>query len=330
MNSLTRDAGARIGPLLLETLVKHYFERLVKDSAIQNGGHTKLRKDELLYDEAFSIVKTFLEASTKHPVEELQRFSNTRTPSPPWVRVVRLVVPMSSCDAAAEIVIKALGGEEATKRIVGGTKWWQVRGVTGVDAEWIAAKKDWEESERKYKAHERERSSLNEQRKTSTSTDGSSNGVDEGSSSYDPSMDEMRCILYIHGGGYYFGSVDQERYAIQRLARKINGPINYRLAPQYPFPCALQDAIAAYLFLTQPPEGAAHRPVKPEHMVVSGDSAGGGLCLALLQVLRDTGMPLPAGGVLISPWCDLTHSFPSIHTNTATVSILLDTVRDPH
>ncbi|KAK7691765.1 hypothetical protein QCA50_005166 [Cerrena zonata] len=76
--------------------------------------------------------------------------------------------------------------------------------------------------------------------------------------------------------------------------------------------------IAAYLYLIRPPAGSSHRPVKPAHIVVAGDSAGGGLCIALLQVLRDTGLPMPAGGVLISPWCDLTHSFPSIHLNTAT------------
>lgn len=58
--------------------------------------------------------------------------------------------------------------------------------------------------------------------------------------------------------------------------------------------------------------------MKPSHIVVAGDSAGGGLILALLQVLRDASLPLPAGGILVSPWCDLTHSFPSIHTNTAT------------
>ena len=77
------------------------------------------------------------------------------------------------------------------------------------------------------------------------------------------------------------------------------------------------------LYLIQPPEDASHRPVKPSHIVVAGDSAGGGLCIALLQVLRDAGLPMPAGGVLISPWCDLTHSFPSIHINTATVSVPL-------
>ena len=114
--------------------------------------------------------------------------------------------------------------------------------------------------------------------------------------------------------------------------------VNYRLAPQYPFPCALQDLLAACelsptllckarriepcrqdLFLIKPPEGAAHCPVRPERIVVAGDSAGGGLSLALLQVIRDSGLPAPAGGVLISPWCDFTHSFPSIFTNTDTV-----------
>lgn len=75
------------------------------------------------------------------------------------------------------------------------------------------------------------------------------------------------------------------------------------------------------LFLIRPPEGASHCPVDPAHIVVAGDSAGGGMCIALLQLIRDTGLPMPAGGVLISPWCDLTHSFPSVHTNTNTVSV---------
>lgn len=83
------------------------------------------------------------------------------------------------------------------------------------------------------------------------------------------------------------------------------------------------------LFLIQPPEGAAHRPVKPSNIVIGGDSAGGGLTLALLQVIRDAGLPQPAGAVLVSPWCDLHHSFPSIFLNTDTVFIpsLLHVVR---
>ena len=71
--------------------------------------------------------------------------------------------------------------------------------------------------------------------------------------------------------------------------------------------------------MIDPPPQALHSPVPPSKIVVAGDSAGGGLCLALLTVLRDLGKPLPAGGVLISPWVDLTHSFPSVMTNTATV-----------
>lgn len=72
------------------------------------------------------------------------------------------------------------------------------------------------------------------------------------------------------------------------------------------------------LYLIKPPPDALHTPVRPEHIIVSGNSAGGGLTIALLQVLRDSGLPLPAGAIPISPWCDLTHSFPSIHLNTDT------------
>ncbi|KAF4563200.1 hypothetical protein EYR40_007091 [Pleurotus pulmonarius] len=311
INTLTTQAGLKIGPIVFETLVKHYFDRVKKD--LQDGKTTQLRQEELLYDQAFTIIKAFLETSTYHTVEEVQDFSNTRIPAPPWVRVVRLLVPLSCCEDAASYLIQAFGGEEMARRVVGGIKWWQVRGSNGVDGQWIAAKKDWREAKRKYKMQEA-------MAKGSAGTpEASPNVQDQGL--YEEEMDEMRCILYLHGGGYYFGSVDQERYSIQRYARKINGrvfAINYRLAPQYPFPCALQDALAAYLYLIRPPADAAHRPVKPSHIVVAGDSAGGGLSLALLQVIRDTDLPMPAGGVLISPWCDLTHSFPSIHMNTAT------------
>ncbi|KAJ8520189.1 hypothetical protein ONZ45_g2950 [Pleurotus djamor] len=311
VNTLTTQAGLKIGPIVLETLVKHYFDRVKQD--IRDGKTTQLRQEELLYDQAFTIIKAFLEASTYHTVEEVQDFSNTRIPSPPWVRVVRLLVPLSSCEQAAGYLIQALGGEDMARRVVGGVKWWQVRGINGVDAQWIAAKKDWREAKRRYK--------MQEKAKQTPDLNRASVGENQDSGEYEEEMDEMRCILYLHGGGYYFGSVDQERYSIQRYARKINGrvfAINYRLAPQYPFPCALQDALAAYLYLIRPPAEAAHRPVKPGHIIISGDSAGGGLSLALLQVIRDTKLPMPAGGVLISPWCDLTHSFPSIHLNTAT------------
>ncbi|KAF8267914.1 hypothetical protein EI94DRAFT_1728993 [Lactarius quietus] len=294
-NSLTRRVSLTFGPLFLETLVKHYFARVVSDGS---KAPVPLRRDALLYDEAFNIVKDFLDVATRHTVEELQSFSNVRTPSPPWVHVVRLVIPTFSCDEAAVYLIKAFGGEDVMKRVVGGTKWWQVRGIRGLDAEWISAKKDWQNAQRL--AKERRASLATSQEAEPPAprdpilTHVASNNKETSSDSaaYQPEMDEMRCILYAHGGGYYFGSVDQERYSIQRYARKIHGrvlAVNYRLAPQYPFPCAIQDLLAASI-------------------VIAGDSAGGGL------------LPAPAGGVLISPWCDLTHSFPSILTNTDTVS----------
>ncbi|KIY46189.1 alpha/beta-hydrolase [Fistulina hepatica ATCC 64428] len=319
VNSLVTDVGLKMGPVVLGTFVKHFLDNLKEDHRDGEGSTTtQLHLDELMYHEVFNIAKVRavppsinreIADTTVHTVEEIQAFSNTPTPSPPWVHVVRTIIPMSCCNDAAQILIRVLGGPDTCRRLIGGVKWWQVRGIHGMDAQWIAAKRDYKEAKRQYKMREEELNSA------------TSNNADAQNSVYEKDMDEMRCILYSHGGGYYFGSVDQERYSIQRYARKINGrvlAVNYRLSPQYPFPCAIQDLLAAYLFLIRPPPEALHRPVDPAHIVIAGDSAGGGLSLALLQVLRDAELPMPAGGVLISPWCDLTHSFPSIHTNTAT------------
>ncbi|KAI6046335.1 hypothetical protein EDC04DRAFT_2630038 [Pisolithus marmoratus] len=319
-NPLSRQTALHLGPVVLGTLVHHYLDRLKKENKKNGRVVTQLMQDELLYDEAFNIVKKFLETSAYHSVEDLQAFANNRTPAAPSIRVVRLLIPVSCCDEAANYLIEALGGEDHAKRIVGGTKWWQVRGIPGIDAEWITSKKVWQE-DKKRRAQSKENGTMSPSPPTSDSTASPGTSSPEASSTYHRDMDGLRCILYAHGGGYYFGSVDQERYSIQRHAKKINGrifAINYRLAPQYPFPCALHDLLTAYLFLIKPPPGAAHQPVNPAHIVVVGDSAGGGLTLALLQVLRDTRLPMPAGGILISPLCDLTHSFPSVHTNTET------------
>ncbi len=84
-------------------------------------------------------------------------------------------------------------------------------------------------------------------------------------------------------------------------------------------PCALSDALAAYLYLIDPPPGAQHKAVDPSKLTIGGDSAGAGIALSLLCLIRDSNnLPMPAGAVLISPWVDLTHSFPSILTNTET------------
>lgn len=110
-----------------------------------------------------------------------------------------------------------------------------------------------------------------------------------------------RAVLYLHGGGYVIGSPNTHRELASRIARATRARalvIDYRLAPEHPFPAALEDALAAYRWLV----GTG---VRPERIVVAGDSAGGGLTLATLLALRDAGGPLPAAGVCMSPWTDL-------------------------
>ncbi|CAB4443265.1 unnamed protein product [Rhizophagus irregularis] len=88
--------------------------------------------------------------------------------------------------------------------------------------------------------------------------------------------------------------------------------INYRLAPQNQFPAALHDALAAYLYLLNPPKDAGFEPLNPKNILFAGNSAGGGLSLALGLAIRDAGLPSSAGIIGSSPWVDLTVSMPSI------------------
>ncbi|KAI8076346.1 Alpha/Beta hydrolase protein [Halteromyces radiatus] len=94
--------------------------------------------------------------------------------------------------------------------------------------------------------------------------------------------------------------------------------VDYRLAPDHPFPTALEDALAAYMYLLDPPKDALFDPIPSSQIVISGDSAGGGLTMSLLICIRDSGLPMPAGAIPISPWLDLTHSLPSCRTNQMT------------
>lgn len=118
-------------------------------------------------------------------------------------------------------------------------------------------------------------------------------------------------ILYLHGGGYYFCSPKSHRALAFGLATRVGArtfSLDYRLAPEHRFPGALDDAMAAYRHLV-----ASGTP--PESIVIAGDSAGGGLALATLVALRDAGDPLPAGGLLFSPWTDLAASGATIRSN---------------
>ncbi|MFC7668344.1 alpha/beta hydrolase [Hymenobacter humi] len=110
-----------------------------------------------------------------------------------------------------------------------------------------------------------------------------------------------RVMLYLHGGGYVLGSLNTHRSLVGSLAQRCRLnilTINYRKAPDHPFPAALEDAKRAYHWLLRHGHQA-------HDIVVAGDSAGGGLALALLLALRDAGEALPAAGVGLSPWTDL-------------------------
>ncbi|MBN1584141.1 MAG: alpha/beta hydrolase [Anaerolineae bacterium] len=125
-------------------------------------------------------------------------------------------------------------------------------------------------------------------------------------------------ILYLHGGAYALGSINVHRELVARLARATNTrvlAIDYRLAPEHPYPAALEDATTAYLWLID--EGIA-----PSQLIVAGDSAGGGLALAALVALRDAGKPLPAGAVCLSPWTDLALTGASVQTKAGADPIL--------
>ena len=110
-----------------------------------------------------------------------------------------------------------------------------------------------------------------------------------------------RTILYLHGGGYCIGSAAASRVITGNLAQRCDAEVfaaNYRLAPEFPFPAALDDALAAY-------RGLLDAGVAPRMAVIAADSAGAGLAVATSVQVRDLGLPQPAALVLMSPWVDL-------------------------
>ncbi|OKL61444.1 hypothetical protein UA08_03271 [Talaromyces atroroseus] len=269
----TACVGANVTPTVISTWFAHYIDR--KPRHLKPTAH-------ISYDEGLNVVRAFLKHAAYHTVEELQAFTAQKIPSPTWVKIQEETVPTEYLSKAADNVNAQLG-ERGIKR-VGGKTWWQWRGHYGdLKCEWIEMKSDYR-ARKQTDAHCR------------------------------------RVMLYVHGGAYYFGSLETHRYQIQRHARKLKARVfaryltdllrytSYRLSPQFPFPCGLQDCLAAYLYLLTLQD--------PTEIVVAGDSAGGGMVISLLVILRDQGIPLPAGAILISPWADLTHSFPSVATGS--------------
>jgi acetyl esterase/lipase len=129
-----------------------------------------------------------------------------------------------------------------------------------------------------------------------------------------------RLVLYLHGGAYVAGSPALYRDFIWRVATASRSRVvvpDYRLAPEHPFPAALDDAVNAYRWLL-------HGGASPQRIALMGDSAGGGLVLGALLRLRDEGAPLPGAAVALSPWTDLALTGESLRRNAG-----LDAIVDP-
>ncbi len=108
-------------------------------------------------------------------------------------------------------------------------------------------------------------------------------------------------LLYLHGGGYVIGSLDSHRHLAAEAGRAAGIQalaLDYRLAPEHPFPAAVDDALAGYRFLLG-------RGISPGRVAIAGDSAGGGLVVAAMLAIREAGLPQPGCGWCISPWVDM-------------------------
>jgi monoterpene epsilon-lactone hydrolase len=116
--------------------------------------------------------------------------------------------------------------------------------------------------------------------------------------------DSSSVILYFHGGVYVIGSAAASVPLVADLSRRTNAmvvTVDYRLAPEHPYPAAVEDARTAY-------EGLLSQGVEPSRIAIAGESAGGGLAVALLLAIRDADLPMPSSAFLMSPYADLTLS----------------------
>jgi epsilon-lactone hydrolase len=128
-----------------------------------------------------------------------------------------------------------------------------------------------------------------------------------------PGSDASRVLMFFHGGGYCSGSILSHRRMVTEAGRAAGVrtlAVGYRLAPEHPFPAAFDDALTAWFFLRK-------QGIVPAHIAIGGDSAGGGLTVALVNRLRDAREELPGCAWLVSPWTDLTMSGATLATKDA-------------
>ncbi|KAK7686726.1 hypothetical protein QCA50_010326 [Cerrena zonata] len=173
-------------------------------------------------------------------------------------------------------------------------------GTRELAGEWVVGNRTWQRLQREWKAAKRARERSDPQ------------FAQNGSHRRDTQKRRERVILYLHGGAYYTSSPASHRLITIPLSKALDArlfALDYRLAPETRFPGPLHDAVSAYFRMVN------DLHISPSNIIVAGDSAGGGLCLALMMYLRDNKYPLPGGAVLMSPWVDLTMSCDSWESN---------------
>jgi monoterpene epsilon-lactone hydrolase len=137
---------------------------------------------------------------------------------------------------------------------------------------------------------------------------------------YNTDTDEQKVLFHLFGGGYIMGNLDTRRWIASLYMRGTNFRclnVGYRLAPEHPYPAALEDSITVYKWLLA-------QDFDPQKIIICGESAGGGLAMATMLKIRELELPMPTAAVLISPWVDLEGSGGSLRTNYKYEPIVAD------
>ena len=238
----------------------------------------------LRYHIAFNVIRAILRSTHSLTIEDFQRISGAEVKVHPNALIISVTISEQTADENIDIVKQAI-------RQLGDMTDLPPFDSSELLAEWIAPNVN---------SIDNKRATYEHVRNACTSS---------------------KVILYFQGGAYIVNSKGH-RPMLRRISKYTNSrliSISYRLAPQKQFPHALLDALQAYDYLLHPPSGSLHDAVDPSDIYVAGDSAGGGLALALLLTLQtQSKYPLPGGLVLLSPWLDITHSWPSCQKPLAT------------
>ncbi|KAL8891828.1 MAG: hypothetical protein Q9215_001153 [Flavoplaca cf. flavocitrina] len=254
-----------------------------------------------------NLIRSLLDSPNPAPLSKTQRWSmkDPGIKGPMWIAKVTL--PRPDEDDVRSVLVDAI------ESLKGADVVYTAPAILPVEAEWTG-----------YRAnvrHDRPRLDLSEDQH------------------YQNLMSEVSSpitILYLHGGVHYMMDPSSHRLPVSRLARLTNGrclSVRYRLSPQDAFPCALLDVFLTYLSLLHPPPGSYHEPVAAKNVVLAGDSAGGNLAFALVQLILEINrsrtigslvfhgqpiefpLPVPAGASSSSPWLDLSRCMPSVLSN---------------